>query len=412
MSIPEAAIEETPAGRCARRGWFVLSLIGARGFATDGHGAFCPFERPARARRLRPRRARAAARRAVGALPPRGRAGGLLVLAGECIAVVEEQERTLRAWDYLHCPAGTAHAMLGAGGAGARSYGRRASARRTSTTRSARRPPATASRRRCRATTRARRPVAPAGPRERAGADALAGLTGEPGSWRARREGRRAGRSAGARSPRGSTSTRSSPSQPAIDAELRASSAAVSGGASGSACAACTRSAPACAVGLEVDPRDEPVAEQERQHVVAVHALGRRHVDLDPVAEAEQPLDARALPDQRVERPDQRPRRRRAAARRAAGSRYAGPRQPSTSTGSSSPASTSSATRARASATAQPEVVAQVALGRHAERARGDAHAARAGPRPPAASAPRAPRRAARARAGRRGARTRAAART
>jgi hypothetical protein len=37
-----------------------------------------------------------------------------------------------------------------------------------------------------------------------------------------------------------------------------------------------------------------------------VHALGRRDVDLDPVAEPEQALDARALPDQRVEGADER----------------------------------------------------------------------------------------------------------
>ena len=37
------------------------------------------------------------------------------MLAGECVAVVEEQERVLRQWDYLHCPAGTAHALVGAG---------------------------------------------------------------------------------------------------------------------------------------------------------------------------------------------------------------------------------------------------------------------------------------------------------
>ena len=46
--------------------------------------------------------------------------------------------------------------------------------------------------------------------------------------------------------------------------------------------------------------------------------------------------------------------------------------QPSTSTGISSPASTSSAIRGFASAAAQPEVVAQVALGGDAERPRGD----------------------------------------
>jgi uncharacterized cupin superfamily protein len=38
-----------------------------------------------------------------------------LVVMGECILLVEEQERLLRTWDYVHCPAGTAHTFIGAG---------------------------------------------------------------------------------------------------------------------------------------------------------------------------------------------------------------------------------------------------------------------------------------------------------
>jgi uncharacterized cupin superfamily protein len=38
-----------------------------------------------------------------------------LVLSGECIAIVEGEERQLRPWDLLHCPAGVAHAIVGAG---------------------------------------------------------------------------------------------------------------------------------------------------------------------------------------------------------------------------------------------------------------------------------------------------------
>ena len=38
-----------------------------------------------------------------------------LVLAGEALAIVEGEERLLRQWDFLHCPAGTNHALLGAG---------------------------------------------------------------------------------------------------------------------------------------------------------------------------------------------------------------------------------------------------------------------------------------------------------
>ena len=40
---------------------------------------------------------------------------GFLVLAGECVAVVEGAEHPLRQWDYLHCPAGTRHVLVGAG---------------------------------------------------------------------------------------------------------------------------------------------------------------------------------------------------------------------------------------------------------------------------------------------------------
>jgi uncharacterized cupin superfamily protein len=38
-----------------------------------------------------------------------------LVLAGECLLVVEGEERPLRPWDFFHCPGGTAHAIVGAG---------------------------------------------------------------------------------------------------------------------------------------------------------------------------------------------------------------------------------------------------------------------------------------------------------
>ena len=38
-----------------------------------------------------------------------------LVLMGECILIIEDQERHLRAWDFVHCPPGTAHTFIGAG---------------------------------------------------------------------------------------------------------------------------------------------------------------------------------------------------------------------------------------------------------------------------------------------------------
>jgi uncharacterized cupin superfamily protein len=38
-----------------------------------------------------------------------------LVLAGECLAIVDGEERRLRAWDFVHCPAATEHVFVGAG---------------------------------------------------------------------------------------------------------------------------------------------------------------------------------------------------------------------------------------------------------------------------------------------------------
>lgn len=38
-----------------------------------------------------------------------------LLLAGECVAIVDGEERRMRPWDFLHCPAGTEHIFIGAG---------------------------------------------------------------------------------------------------------------------------------------------------------------------------------------------------------------------------------------------------------------------------------------------------------
>jgi uncharacterized cupin superfamily protein len=38
-----------------------------------------------------------------------------LVLSGEAVAIVEGEERPLRVWDFLHCPPGAGHVIVGAG---------------------------------------------------------------------------------------------------------------------------------------------------------------------------------------------------------------------------------------------------------------------------------------------------------
>jgi hypothetical protein len=55
-------------------------------------------------------------------------------------------------------------------------------------------------------------------------------------------------------------------------------------------------------VGLEIDAADQSVAQQERQHVIAMQALMDRRVDFETEVKAEQALRALTLPDQRIER--------------------------------------------------------------------------------------------------------------
>jgi quercetin dioxygenase-like cupin family protein len=38
-----------------------------------------------------------------------------LVLAGECLVIIEGEERHLKAWDFVHCPAHTEHGFVGGG---------------------------------------------------------------------------------------------------------------------------------------------------------------------------------------------------------------------------------------------------------------------------------------------------------
>ena len=118
MSVKEASSEETPYGRYVTSdGWFVLNLSDALAVRNEEKGgAVYPLEsREARFRDF------GVNVRVVWPGEPNAlyhaESGqeGFLVLSGECMLLVEEQERPLRQWDYFHCPADTRHVIVGAG---------------------------------------------------------------------------------------------------------------------------------------------------------------------------------------------------------------------------------------------------------------------------------------------------------
>jgi uncharacterized cupin superfamily protein len=115
--IMEARLEQVGTGvRPAGPGWFVVNAREVPWFETDGCGYYAVFE-PADARFeqvgigigiLRPGEPNALYHR-------EGAQEDFLVLSGECLLLVEGEERLLRAWDFVHCPAGTEHIFVGAG---------------------------------------------------------------------------------------------------------------------------------------------------------------------------------------------------------------------------------------------------------------------------------------------------------
>ena len=115
--VEEARLEETDGGLApATEGWFVVNVRDGRwmtnevlgdAFIVEGDDA--GFDQVGYT---------------IGILQP-GQAGGryhhesdqedFLVLAGECLLLIEEEERPLKAWDFVHCPPGTDHSFVGAG---------------------------------------------------------------------------------------------------------------------------------------------------------------------------------------------------------------------------------------------------------------------------------------------------------
>jgi uncharacterized cupin superfamily protein len=113
--VPEAPLEPVGEGLAPQgEGWFVVNAREARWLDGD-YGAYTRFEGDVRFPQLGFN---------IGVLQPGQPAcmyhreedqEDFLVLTGECVLLVEGEERRLKQWDFVHCPPWTEHVFVGAG---------------------------------------------------------------------------------------------------------------------------------------------------------------------------------------------------------------------------------------------------------------------------------------------------------
>jgi uncharacterized cupin superfamily protein len=117
--VPEAPLSRQDGGGLLpdAEGWFVVNVADAQATSSERFGTSSRFERPPEVRFpdfgfnvrvLEPGQP--------ASLYHRENAQEVfLVLSGECVAIVEDEERPLRKGDLLYMPPGTAHVLVGAG---------------------------------------------------------------------------------------------------------------------------------------------------------------------------------------------------------------------------------------------------------------------------------------------------------
>jgi uncharacterized cupin superfamily protein len=127
--VKEARLDSVASGLApVTPGWFVVNTAEAAWVTNaEWSGGVCIFESDDFVLRGRPdltEYEKPNAGFTIRVVPP-GKPSGLyhaesvqedfLILQGECVLIIEEQERHLRAWDFVHCPPMTAHAFIATG---------------------------------------------------------------------------------------------------------------------------------------------------------------------------------------------------------------------------------------------------------------------------------------------------------
>ena len=125
--VPEQPLQVTEHGLVAASdGWFVMNAAEARWRERPGRGSYCDFEGDSDFAQVGINLQTLAPGEPMAMYHWEADQEDFLVLAGEGVLVIEGQERPLRRWDFVHCPAGTEHVIVAAGsGAPGRAVHRR-----------------------------------------------------------------------------------------------------------------------------------------------------------------------------------------------------------------------------------------------------------------------------------------------
>jgi uncharacterized cupin superfamily protein len=116
MPVREAPLRRTKYGLVADvDGWFVLDARDSRWRDYGPLGAACNFEGKRPFRQLGINLNVLEPGQPLSMYHRENKQEGFLVLAGECVLIVEGETRSLKSWDFFHCPGGTAHVIVGAG---------------------------------------------------------------------------------------------------------------------------------------------------------------------------------------------------------------------------------------------------------------------------------------------------------
>jgi quercetin dioxygenase-like cupin family protein len=116
--VGEARLEESGSGLTpVSEGWFVVNVHDAEWWYAETRGARCAFENeygdtPVEFAQLGINVTVLAHGQTV-LYHAEANQEAFLVLAGECVLLVENEERPLRRWDFFHCPPWTEHGFAG-----------------------------------------------------------------------------------------------------------------------------------------------------------------------------------------------------------------------------------------------------------------------------------------------------------